>query len=124
MFSGKRDLVLDCGFDDVPSSVIHMLFMKFPIDVVWVDSGMNVVDLKESIQPFNPLKPNTWRVYKPEKPARYVIELSEGKLGTTFGSQFPVSCLLKTQNRKPRTGNRKPNLGTTQIGDKIEFKQK
>ncbi|MBM3309408.1 MAG: hypothetical protein FJY77_04060 [Candidatus Altiarchaeales archaeon] len=130
MFSGRKDLVLDCGFDDATAAAIHMLFMRFPIDVIWADSKMNVVDLQENVQPFNPLKPSTWRIYKPEKPARYVIELGFPLFGSRFSVpsfQFPEvfsSRKPKTENRKPRTEDWRPNrLGTTEIGDKIEFKQ-
>lgn len=83
MLSKKRDIVLDSRFDDIPSAAIHMLFMKYPIDVVWVNSKMVVVDLKERIEQFNPFKLGTWSIYKPKKPARYVIELGIGRLGTT-----------------------------------------
>jgi len=113
MFSGKKDLILDCGFDDIPSSAIHMMFMKFPIDVIWVDSSMTVVDLIKGVEPFNPLKPKTWRIYKPEKPARYVIELGIGNRSCLL-HESPLGGKLRIENRK---------LGTTQIGDEIEFKQ-
>ena len=83
MFSDKKDLVLDHGFDDIQSAAIHMIFMKYPIDVVWVDNNMTVVDLEKQVKPFNPVKVETWRIYKPKKPTRYVVELGKGKLGTT-----------------------------------------
>lgn len=81
MFSKPRDLVLVSPCEDVARSSIHMLFMKFPIDVLWLDSGMRVVDIKKSILPFNILKRGTWRIYRPEKPAKYVIELGKGNIG-------------------------------------------
>ena len=83
ILSPKRDMVLDAGFDDVPATSIHMLLMKYPIDVVWVDDAMTVVDVKRGIQPFHPFKLRTWRIYRPQKPARYVVELGKGELGTT-----------------------------------------
>ncbi len=83
MLSKPRDLVLISSKEDVVSSRIHMLFMRFPIDVIWLNSGKRVVDLHRNIKPFNPLKPDTWRIYGPRSPARYVVELGEGELGTT-----------------------------------------
>ena len=55
-----------------------MLFMRFPIDVVWADSGMKVTGVGRKVMPFDPLKPGTWRIYKPGKPSKYVIELGVG----------------------------------------------
>lgn len=78
MFSRKKDIVLVSPRENIASSSIHMFFMRFPIDVVWLNSDMVVVDLKKSILPFNPLNRKTWNIYKPRKPARYVIELGVG----------------------------------------------
>ncbi|MGB9837474.1 DUF192 domain-containing protein [Methanothermobacter sp.] len=63
-------------------SGIHMFFMLVPLDVLFVDKDMRVVDMAE-------LKP--WQVYNPVKPARYVIELKKGKIeesGTQIGDML------------------------------------
>ncbi len=78
MFSQKKDIVLVSPRENIASSSIHMFFMRFPIDVVWLNSDMVVVDLKKSILPFNPLNRKTWKIYRPGKAARYVIELGLG----------------------------------------------
>ncbi|NOX71510.1 MAG: DUF192 domain-containing protein [Candidatus Micrarchaeota archaeon] len=54
-----------------------MLFMKIPIDIVFIDSSMIVVDIKHSVKPIT-FNPQTWKIYHPKKPARYVIELKSG----------------------------------------------
>ncbi len=77
MLSKPRDLVLVSPREDIKSSAIHMLFMRFPIDAVWVDSKMIVVDIKKNI------KPNSLGIFRPGKPAKFVVELGVGKLGTT-----------------------------------------
>lgn len=83
MLSKRRDLVLVSPREDITSSTIHMLFMLYPIDVIWVDSENRVVDVQRNAQPFNPIKPKTWKTYKPKKAAKYVIELGVGKAGET-----------------------------------------
>lgn len=83
MLSERRDVVLVSPRQDVSSSTIHMWFMLHPIDVVWVDEGMRVVDVVEWIPPANPFKPKTLKAYAPKKPAKYVIELSGRKAGGT-----------------------------------------
>ena len=51
------------------SSAVHSFFMRFPIDLIFVDKDMHVVDLKT-------LKP--WRAYFPKKQCKYVLEVNEG----------------------------------------------
>ncbi|MBD3388650.1 MAG: hypothetical protein GF416_06240 [Candidatus Altiarchaeales archaeon] len=79
MLSGRKDIILECRRESILDSTIHMMYMLYPIDVVWVNGQMEVVDLEKGVRPFNPLKPCTWRLHKPRSPARYVIEL--GKAG-------------------------------------------
>ncbi len=51
---------------------IHTCFMRFPIDVYFLDSSGKLVDLVKSIPP--------WKtgVY-PKKPAKYIVEVKAGK---------------------------------------------
>jgi len=66
---------------------IWMLFMRFPIDLVYLDSRKRIISIYENIKPIN-LNPNTWKVYYPNTPAKYVLELSQGtvkKTGTELG---------------------------------------
>ncbi len=54
-------------------SSLHMLFVFYKIDVVWLDKGFEIVDLREGLVPFTP-----WII--PRKAAKYVIEMSNGKI--------------------------------------------
>ncbi len=64
----KEGIVIDVGAESRELSSIHMLFVFFSIDVLWLDSEKRVVDLKRSLKPFFPF-------IAPKKKARYVIEL-------------------------------------------------
>ncbi len=45
---------------------IHMLFMRFDIAAIWIDSDMKVVDVQVA---------HRWHLaYLPAKPARYILE--------------------------------------------------
>ena len=45
---------------------IHMLFMRFDIAAIWIDSDMKVVDVQVA---------RRWRLaYLPAEPARYILE--------------------------------------------------
>ncbi len=83
LFSGPRDLVLVSPRQDIPASTIHMLGMSFPIDVVWLDTEKAVVDVALQVPPAHPLRPATLRVYKPRRPAKYVVELGRGRATST-----------------------------------------
>lgn len=69
-----------------PCSSIHMFFMRFPIDVLYLDRNDTVVAVQESLRP--------WRVGRLyTKGAKYVIELPEGsvqKSGTAPGDEIQI----------------------------------
>ncbi len=59
-------LLLVGSYESRSSAAIHMLFMLFPITVVWLDNEFRVVD-KVLARP--------WRLaYVPAQPARYTLE--------------------------------------------------
>lgn len=55
------------------SASIHMLFMKMPIDVLWLDEKKRIVDKIENLEPW------TWN-YTPKRPAKYVVEMPAGAI--------------------------------------------
>jgi len=78
MFSSKpRTVVLEARSEDISMSSIHMFFMRFPIDVIWLDSSLTVVDTYENAKPWS------LKVFKPGKPARYVVETPSGIISET-----------------------------------------
>lgn len=48
---------------------LHTYFVKFPIDVVFLNDCFEVVELKKDLRPF--------KSYKPKKSASFVLELPE-----------------------------------------------
>ena len=58
---------------------IWMPLMRFPIDIVFLDSHKRVVGLHERVRPVS-FRRRTWKVYYPEKPAKYAIELPAGQI--------------------------------------------
>lgn len=61
---------------------IWMLGMRFEIDLVFIDSGKRVVDIFENLKPIS-LNPIAWKVYKPTKPVKWVLELKSGRIRKT-----------------------------------------
>ena len=72
MFRGRRTLadgrvyLFVEGCESVARTTIHMLFVFFPIAVVWLDGERRVVD-SALARPFRPF-------YAPREPAKYYIE--------------------------------------------------
>ena len=69
-----------------PSSSIHTFFMRFAIDVIFVDRDDRVVGLREAMPPGLP--------YAGARKARYVIELRPGVIRTSetcVGDQLRVT---------------------------------
>ncbi len=74
-------LVFEFPNESKIGSSLHMIFVFFPIDVIFLNKSKKVVD-KVTLNPF---KPN----YTPKKAAKYVIEMPEGrakkvKIGNTI----------------------------------------
>jgi uncharacterized membrane protein (UPF0127 family) len=69
---GRRELPGGEGLFLRPASSIHMLFMRFPIDAVWLDRDLNVLKVSPVVAP--------WRVAAC-KGAKGVVELPAGEAG-------------------------------------------
>lgn len=65
---------------------IWMKDMKYPIDIVWLDEQKTVMHIEQHVKPESyPAK-----TFQPDDPAKYVIELKAGVVGSqriTIGSQ-------------------------------------
>jgi uncharacterized protein len=76
----KKSLLQGSGLLITPCNSIHMFFMRFPIDAIFVDKNNKVVYLVEGLKP--------WKLSKLILKAHSVIELSEGTIKdslTTIG---------------------------------------
>jgi len=75
MFEDKKKfdyaLVFEFPRESKLGSSLHMIFVFFPIDVLFLDKNKKVVD-KVTLPPFQPN-------YTPKKAAKYVIEMPNGK---------------------------------------------
>lgn len=63
----SEDFPNGCGLWIVPCRGVHTLGMAFPIDVVYLDRNLNVVDVRENVQP--------WRFTPVHIEAASVLEL-------------------------------------------------
>ena len=75
MFSKKRKMALIFKFNKEKLIGLHMFFVFYPIDVLFLDKNKIVVDKKENFKPF--------AFYNSKKKAMYAIELLEGSIRNT-----------------------------------------
>lgn len=68
----QRGRALLFKFDRPGRHGVHMFFVRFPIDLVYLDSGFRVVDLRAGLKP--------WATYRPKAAASYLIELPTGTI--------------------------------------------
>lgn len=54
---------------------LHMLFVFFPIDALFLDKNKKIVDMKKNFKPFS--------YYSPKVKAYFVVELPKGILRNT-----------------------------------------
>ena len=69
-----------------PCNSIHMFFMRYPLDILFVDKEGKVVFMYKGIKP--------WRVGRIVKGAKSAIELPEGSIehsGTQVGDALAIS---------------------------------
>lgn len=69
---GKSQISPEYGLLITSCNSIHSYFMKFPIDVIFIDRNDHVVDWVTHVQP--------WRLVLPRWKAKSVIECSAGKI--------------------------------------------
>ena len=72
MFSKNKNKILLFKFRKEMFISLHMFFVFYPIDVIFLDKNKVVVDLKESFRPF--------AFYTSKKKAVYCIELPKGSI--------------------------------------------
>ena len=73
MFSKKSKfnygLIFDLERETIVGASLHMLFVFYPINVIFLDSNKRIVDIKTNFKPFT--------MYSTNKKCRYLIELPE-----------------------------------------------
>lgn len=85
MFSRKQDRALIFSFKNEVKECLHMFFVFYPIDVIFLNKDRKVVEMKENFKPFT--------FYMPKKKARYIIELLSGsikKSKTSLGDMINI----------------------------------
>ena len=78
---GKKDFEDALLFTNLTDSSIHTMFMRFEIDIYFLDKNKIIYD-KVSLKP--------WKFYKPKKQARYILETKKNKLKLEIGDSLDL----------------------------------
>ena len=78
---------------------LHMFFVFFQIDALFLDKNKKVVEIKESFRPFE--------FYNPKKKARYVVELPQGTVKKT-GTKLLDKLGFSINNEPMRESKKAP----------------
>lgn len=81
-----KELPMGKGLHITPCNSIHMCFMNFPLDIIFLNKNMEIVSIIEGIKP--------WKVSKIVSKANSVLELHTGtisKSASTVGDKIIIS---------------------------------
>jgi uncharacterized membrane protein (UPF0127 family) len=78
--SEKEGLLME--FESETKPAIWMLFMRFPIDIVFINKEKRIAEIKENAKPIS-IKPSTWKIYKPKNKCKWVLEIKAGVIKKT-----------------------------------------
>ena len=77
MFSKPlQDNCLVFVFSKPKKVVLHMVFVFFPIDILFLDTNKKVVEVMENVKPFTPH-------ILPKRNAKYIVELPSSTIKKT-----------------------------------------
>ena len=68
----KRPIPLVFEFNREKINALHMIFVFFPIDIIFLNKDKEIVELKQNLMPFS--------FYNPKNKSMYVIELEKGRI--------------------------------------------
>jgi uncharacterized membrane protein (UPF0127 family) len=68
--SKKKNMFFPLSYEDEWS--LWMFLVRYPLKMIFIDKDKTVIDIKEA-EPLS-LNPRTWKIYKPRKPCKYVLE--------------------------------------------------
>lgn len=69
----------------IQGTSIWMKDMNYPLDIVWLNNDRVVIHMEKNVLPstYNRADPTKSTIFKPDQPARYVIELPSGTIDET-----------------------------------------
>lgn len=98
---GKRAVAPDEGLLIMPCYSVHTMFMRFPIDVIYLDDDCRILKVADSMKPFRASM---------RRGSRSVLEMRAGsavRAGLSVGAQI-VFTEVRDAHRDPEHDSRSP----------------
>lgn len=80
MFRKKSFALIALAFESKQLAGIHTCFMRFTLDLFWLDKNRKVISIAKGVKPF--------RIANPAKPAKYILEAPAGKITLKTGEKL------------------------------------
>lgn len=77
MFTFKQKCLLFVH-EEERRTTLHMFFVFYPIDIIYLDKTKTIVELKRNLRPFG--------FYRPRNKAQYIIELPKNSIKETLAT--------------------------------------
>lgn len=95
----RRQLAQDSGmlftFNEVGRHIFWMKNTYIPLDIIWLDGDLTIVDIKENVPPCK--SGERCPLYMPDGPAKYVLEVNAG-LSEKWDLQVGANLKLNNYN--------------------------
>lgn len=75
----KKDFDNALVFSNLKGSSVHTHFMRFDIDIYFLDENKTVFD-KATLRP--------WKFYRPKRQARYILETKKNRIKVDIGDEL------------------------------------
>lgn len=66
-----KSAVLVATKESIPKTSIHMFFVFYPLDIIWLDMHKQVIEVRRKVYPFTPN-------VTPRRGAKYIVEVPAG----------------------------------------------
>ena len=91
----RRPLASDAGLLLVPCNSVHTCFMRFAVDVVFLDGNGSVLAVRRSLRP--------WRLAWGPRKSHAVLELLAGSADLQPGEKLRLEPAGRGEQKPPRT---------------------
>src|SRR3989338_1708233 len=96
MFSKPTEAAMVLKFPKDAAISLHTYFVFFPIDILFIDGRLRIVELVQAMQPFT--------TYSAKNRASYVVELPAGTIKKTRTKAGDEIAFLRIVERKLENG--------------------
>ncbi len=91
----RRPLAADAGVLLVPCNSVHTCFLRFPIDVVFLDGKGSVLAVRQNLRP--------WRLARGPKESHAVLEVPAGSVDLQPGEKLRLEPVGGVEAKPPRS---------------------